>query len=161
MARSVSLAFQQIMTGRTSAELCVLALLVTVLTAPAARAGSSDDLNRLVQTGHCPTCDLSDTNLSGMDLEGADLSGATLVGADLSNANLQHADLSHAILNSATLSGANFSFANLRNASLQGARMPQPANFTGANLTDLVMPNGSTRSAPVEPDPAASDGEEI
>jgi uncharacterized protein YjbI with pentapeptide repeats len=120
-------------------------LMILVPLAPAI-AGDQDDINRLLETGYCPICDLSGADLSGADLEDANLAGSNLIGADLSNANLQYADLSRAILNSADLSNTNFQFANLRDASLYGATMRQPADFSGANLENMVLPNGTVRS---------------
>lgn len=129
----------------TKALLCAAAVLLPL---PAA-AENPNDVARLLETGYCPMCDLSNANLSGADLSGANLSGSMLIDANLSDANLSGADLSHAVLNSANLSGANLQFANLRNASLHGATMQQPADFSGANLEDTIMPNGVPR-VPIE-----------
>lgn len=118
-----------------------------------ARAENPAEVQRLLRTGYCPACDLSGADLSGVNLGRADLSGAILIGANLSNAYLRYANLSNAILNAANLSGADFRFANLRNASLQGARIEEPAVFTGANLDDTVMSDGRICQLSTSPTP--------
>jgi uncharacterized protein YjbI with pentapeptide repeats len=125
-------------------------LLIAIALVPMSERGAIaqtiSDLDRLRETGICPSCELSGADLSGMDLSGANLRGARLNGANLTNTNLQNADLANAILNGALLGGANFRFADLTNASLQGAVISPAANFTGAILEATVMPSGSFRA---------------
>lgn len=110
--------------------------------AEVARAENPEHVEQLLETGYCPYCDLTNADLSGLDLSNSVLRSASLIGANLSNTNLNYADLSNAILNAADLGGASFRFANLRNTSLAGARIQPPADLTGANLEDTMMPNG-------------------
>ena len=91
--------------------------------ASSANAFYPDDLHKLMNTGNCVKCDLTDVDLSYQ---------ANLYGADLSGA-----DLSGAILISANLSGANLGGANLDGANLYGAYM------NGAILCNTTMPDGS------------------
>ena len=74
------------------------------------------NLDTLLSTKKCVSCDLS----------GSDLTNSDLTGADLRKANLIDANLSRADLSGANLTGADLSFATLTNA-----------NLTGANLTDI------------------------
>jgi uncharacterized protein YjbI with pentapeptide repeats len=130
-----------------------IALAVVPMLVNVAIAQNVSDLDRLTQTGICPSCDLSGANLSGMDLSGANLRGARLNGANLTGADLQYADLANAILNGALLGGVNFRFADLTNASLQGAVISPAADFTGATLDATVMPNGGFRNPQPSPTP--------
>ena len=51
-------------------------------------AYDQDDLDRLLNTGSCSACDLSDANLFRADLSGANLFGVNLFATNLSGANL-------------------------------------------------------------------------
>ncbi|WP_228035514.1 pentapeptide repeat-containing protein [Oculatella sp. LEGE 06141] len=117
--------------------------LVVLMGGIPAIAQTPDAVTRLIETGACRVCDLSNANLSGMNLSEVDLTGAILVGADLSNADLRRARLRGAILNAANLSGADFRGANLNDASLYGAVINPPADFSGATLEYTIMPNGT------------------
>ncbi len=134
-----------------------IALSGLVIAPWAAIAQNQDHVDRLLETGACPSCDLSGADLSGRDLSDAYLPGAFLLGTDLSNTNLRRANLRRAILNGAILDGADLSFSNLTNASIEGARMSIPALFTGARMEGLVMPDGRIR----DPDLDSSSGEDV
>lgn len=136
------------MKQKVSAAAIAVAAGLGFLLTPAAIAQSQDDLEQLLDTGYCPSCDLSGFDLSGQDLSNAYLPGAFLLGTDLSNANLRGANLSRALLNGANLSGVDFSQADLTDASLQGARMPVSAIFTGAEMERMILPNGRIYSDP-------------
>ena len=86
------------------------------------------DLQRLLDSGHCPKCNLA----------GADLSGMRLMSTDLSSADLRGANLRKTILFRGNLSGADLRGADLEKASL--GRI----DLSGANLTglDLSTPEG-------------------
>ena len=91
--------------------------------ASSASAFYPDHLHKLMNTGNCVKCDLTDVDLRNQaNLYGADLSGANLSGADLSGANL---------------SGANLAGADLENANLRGA------DLRGAILCNTTMADGS------------------
>ncbi len=75
-----------------------------------------ENIDNLLKTNSCVSC----------DLEGADFTRMELVKANLENANLkkakfQLADLSNCSLKNANLEGANFGGADLSNCDLQGA----------------------------------------
>jgi len=126
------------------------------MSASSASAYDPEDLQKLLTTGDCISCDLSDlyfenfialelinireANLYEANLSGADLADQDLSGIFLQRANLAGADLSSTILTGANLSdteltGANLTGANLRDADLIGAVM------NGAILCNTIMPN--------------------
>jgi uncharacterized protein YjbI with pentapeptide repeats len=83
-----------------------LLLAIGALSAVAVTAHAFDqrDLDKLMKTRQCASC-----NLVGANLVGADLSRANLVGADLRGADLSHAYLMGANLQNSRQDGANFS----------------------------------------------------
>lgn len=108
-----------------------------------ALAENPDHLKQLRETGQCPGCDLSNTNLRGLTLTEANLQGANLIGANLSGANLIRANLSGANLTGANFTNAiltesNLLGANLVNADLTGVTANR-ANFQSANLVDTLL----------------------
>jgi CHAT domain-containing protein/uncharacterized protein YjbI with pentapeptide repeats len=116
-------------------------------------AFNPEHLRRLIQSGECQDCDLSNADLSGQNLEGNDLTGAHLRGANLSGANLRQATLQRADLTGANLTGARLQQAilwrsilrdvDLRNANLQRARLLgndlRGMNLQGINLEDASL----------------------
>jgi uncharacterized protein YjbI with pentapeptide repeats len=85
-----------------------------------------DNVQRLLKTKSCPSCDLAGADLrqaklNDANLEGANLAGALLSYADLSGANLKTADLRGAHLGGADLGYADFEGANLNGTVLEGA----------------------------------------
>jgi uncharacterized protein YjbI with pentapeptide repeats len=85
-----------------------------------------ENIERLLKTGSCPSCDLSGADLrqarlKDAHLEGANLTGALLSYTDLSGANLATADLRGADLSGADLAHANFEGANLKGTVFEGA----------------------------------------
>lgn len=87
------------------------------------RPTMEDNVQRLLKTKSCPSCDLA-----GADLRQAKLNDANLEGANLAGALLSHADLS----------GANLKTADLRGAHLGGADLGY-ADFEGASLNGTVL----------------------
>ena len=116
-------------------------------------AFNPEHLRRLIQSGECQGCDLSNADLSGQNLEGNDLTGANLRGANLSGANLRQATLQRADLTGANLTGARLQQAilwrsilrdvDLRNGYLQRARLIgndlRGMNLQGINLEDASL----------------------
>ena len=123
--------------GRSPVALAGVTLLTLVLAhSPTAQALDEADLQRLIETGDCPGCDLEEADLRRLDLSGANLEGA----------NLQEANFFYAILDGANLSGADLSSANLsyvRALTLtidsNGEILEFPARFVGANLESALM----------------------
>ncbi|HLO47009.1 MAG TPA: pentapeptide repeat-containing protein [Kamptonema sp.] len=108
-----------------------------------AQAANRRDVEKLLDSGRCPRCDLRDAdlrkaNLQGAELQSANLRGANLRGAYLRNANLSNADLRGADLRDADLSRSNLRNANLREANLRNADLER-AEVRGVNFdnTDL------------------------
>ena len=113
---------------------------------PANAQTVQQNINTLLTTNECISCnlvgalltgaDLMLSNISGSDLTGAtltaaDLSGSTMIGVILNNANLIQANLNGtSIIEGATLIGANLTGAAINDATLT------QANFTAAVLTD-------------------------
>lgn len=109
------------------------------------QAANPQDIQRLIQTGECSGCDLSDANLEGVHVLGADLRGANLQGADLTEANFEGADLTGANLKDANLTAAyltnaTLDRADLTNANLSSARLYNAATF-GAILNGINIQN--------------------
>lgn len=73
-----------------------------------ASAENLDNIQRLIKTRSCRSCDLSKADLRNSDLRNVDLTDA-----NLSQANLSQANLTNALLQGANLQGANLSDANL------------------------------------------------
>ena len=81
---------------------------------------AKDNLQKLLKTGSCRECDLSEINFTRMDLSGADLEKADLSLCKFSLANLSRANLRGAKLNGATFGGADLGNADLTGADLRG-----------------------------------------
>jgi uncharacterized protein YjbI with pentapeptide repeats len=109
-------------------------------------AENISQVQQLLSTKKCPSCDLTSAGLVLAKLPGADLTGANLAGANFSQANLAGANLSGANLVGIGLAGANLTGANLRNANLIGADL-RGAYLTGADLTGAQINNTNFRSA--------------
>lgn len=92
-----------------------------------------ENINILLKTDSCVSC----------DLEGADFTRKELVGVNLKNANLKNAkfqlvDLSNCDLKNANLQGANFGGADLSNCDLQGAIFSDKT-LSGAYLAGVIF----------------------
>ena len=122
------------------AGLSLLSLLI-LLIPDQGRAGSDDDLIRLLSQRHCPSCRLQDADLVHADLRDADLRGAQLQRANLSQARLDGARLAGADLSFTSLQGASLQGADLRGARLEGTDLRQ-SDLSGAQLD----PGGLARS---------------
>ncbi len=95
-----------------------MAAVVCLLGIGQAGAWNQADLEKLLKTKECKSCDLSGALLYGADLSEADLRGANLLAAQMQGANLSGANLTGANLHQADLTGANISGAILTNANL-------------------------------------------
>ncbi|MEM9807064.1 MAG: pentapeptide repeat-containing protein [Cyanobacteria bacterium P01_D01_bin.56] len=125
--------------GKVPVALAVVTACLTTLThSPTAQALDEDDLQRLIDTGDCPGCDLEAADLRRLDLTGANLEGA----------NLQAANLFYAVLDGANLSGADLSSSNLAYVSAipiaterdsDGVPIFRPAQFIGTDLAGALM----------------------
>ncbi|MBE7385686.1 MAG: pentapeptide repeat-containing protein [Leptolyngbya sp. SIO1E4] len=128
------------------------------LAATESSAESTEEVQQLLQTRVCETCDLhgadlrqyslSGVNLKNANLERVNLEGVNLAEADLEGANLRGANLENAVLSSANLTTegtrrtslqyANLSNADLSSAELEGANLGR-ANLSGATLVDANL----------------------
>lgn len=130
-----------------SALSCIAVLALSSLPAWGAPKSASltpiqRNVQQLLKTKSCPSCDLAGVDLSQnrlnkADLQGANLSGARLNLADLSGANLRHANLSRANLTGADLSYADLEGANLQGIQLDGARF-QATRIKGRTVNRLI-----------------------
>jgi len=111
-------------------------------------AANPDQVNQLLKTNQCPSCDLSGADLRSANLFGANLINSNLKGANLSGVNLGSANLTDADLSSATLTRAYLYLATLENtnfnqANLSGAYLKDVTlldnNFSGANLQGVNL----------------------
>ena len=98
-----------------------------------ATAGNEQDLIRLLESRHCPTCQLNDVDLTHADLRNANLNSAYLQRANLSQAQLDGADLSGSDLSFTSLKGASLRGTDLRNSRLIGTDLRR-TDLTGAQL---------------------------
>ena len=105
------------------------------LIASGASACDPEDLQKLMDTNECESCDLTNVKLAG----------ANLAGANLEFANLEFANLTLAYLVDANLRGADVN-ADLRGANLAGANLTG-TNLKGAYCWKTTMPNGSVISS--------------
>ena len=108
------------------------------------QAENFNDLNQLLQTRQCESCDLSDAGLVMSNLKGANLRGANLVGADLSRADLTGADLSGANLSNASFFGANLSGVNLSGAIVNNT------DFRDSYVEGIILENVDLSRANVQ-----------
>jgi tetratricopeptide (TPR) repeat protein len=102
------------------------------------RAENPEHLQKLLATGQCVACDLSEAGLTFAKLNRANLSQANLAGANLSRANLQGADLRGANLTGTSLHGANLVGARLDGAQLVYTDL-RGANLSGASLEGVAL----------------------
>ena len=119
------------------------AALLTMSMALPAQADNLEQVQTLLATRQCASCELSNAGLVYADLRGANLQRANLSRANLSRANLQGADLRGANLMGASLAGANLTGANLDEANLTAVDLRYAAatnaTFQGANLDKALL----------------------
>ena len=113
----------------------VLLLPLVLTTAPLAWSADANDLVRVLQSGRCSRCRLSDADLVHADLRDAELQGA----------QLQRANLGQARLDGANLKGADLSFTSLNGTSLRGA------DLRGSNLYGTDLRNSDLSGARLDP----------
>ena len=118
---------------------------LALLPMAAAWAGP-EALVRLLESGRCRSCELSDADLVLANLRDADLRGAQLQRANLSQALLDGANLSKANLQFTSLVGASLRGADLRGALLAGSDLRQ-ADLTGAFLDQNALANAHWQQA--------------
>ena len=92
------------------------------------------DLETLLTTNKCISCDLSNANLAYANLNGSDLSGsrlskATLINSILINSNMSNTDLSDANLYGSDLQGVDFTGSKLHGVNFN------KANLHGSNIS--------------------------
>lgn len=122
------------------------------------QAANPADVARLVTTGVCKACDLTNANLTGEHLIGVDLRDADLTGANLTHTNLEGADLTgatlvdtnftgafltNALLDNTVIQNADFSDATLYYTSLDGAEVG-PVTLVGADVLSTPISVGGS-----------------
>jgi hypothetical protein len=127
--------------------LTTLAATLTLVMVPAwiaqADSAKDKDLQKLLTTKSCESCDLRGVSLIGVDLSSvslinADLSGAQLQGSKLNAANFSGADLSGANLTEVSAVGTSFVGANLQKTMLTKASLVY-TNLAKAQLNDAIL----------------------
>jgi uncharacterized protein YjbI with pentapeptide repeats len=137
------------MSNQIRGQACQLAIVMAISVVATASlalpslAAQPADIQRLMQSGACPGCNLAGADLSHTHLIGADLREANLQGANLSGANLEGADLTGADLRGAQmtktyLTNASLNRSNLAQADLTGA-IAFYADTRGANLSNVTI----------------------
>ena len=109
-------------------------------------AVKQSDLERLINTGECRSCDLRDADLSGENLADVNLARALLSGANFRGSMLQRANLNYTDLKFSDLSDTDLSGATLLAADLFGATLDR-AIIRDANLAFAVMGRIKARNA--------------
>ncbi|NER48655.1 MAG: protein kinase [Symploca sp. SIO1A3] len=112
--------------------------LLTIGLNPINLSNSGDDLQQLLETGQCSSCDLRGVDLRDAKLQGVDLTNADLSDADLRGADLRSADLENVNLTATDLRGADLRGATLRNAILKNADY-RGTNFRSADLRGTML----------------------
>jgi len=108
------------------------------------------NLDKILQTGSCLSCDLTNVNLlnfkfnsvnlTGSNLSGLDLTNRVLTNSNLTQVNLSNTNLSNKNLTSNTsLLGVNLSKSNLENAILSGKTLS--TSTTQGNLSESYLVN--------------------
>ena len=100
--------------------------------------GPEEHLIQLLESRHCPSCQLNDIDLTHADLRNADLKGAQLQRANLSQARLDGADLSGSDLSFTSLHGASLRGSDLRNSRLIGTDLRR-TDLSGALLDPKAL----------------------
>lgn len=95
------------------------------------------NINTLLSTNECISCNLVGALLTGADLMLSDISGSELTGAILTSANLSDS----------TLIGVTMNNANLIQANLNGTTIIEGATFVGANLTGAALNDANLSQA--------------
>ena len=106
------------------------------------QSNSGDDLQKLLETGQCQSCDLRGVDLRNTKLQGVDLRNADLTDADLRGADLRSAYLENVNLTASDLRGADLRGAALRNANLSSADF-RGTNLKSADLRGVILPDRS------------------
>ena len=138
-ARSISLWFLSMTAAVGFSQLSNIQRATAEVVSPrinSAETRLAQQVNQLLETGKCPSCNLAGADLREAHLIGADLRNASLEGADLTGANLEGADLTGATLKNANLTEVMLSNADLRYSDL-----------TNANLERSIAYNADTRGA--------------
>ncbi len=112
---------------------------------------NKQDVQRLIRSGKCQTCDLSGIDLSGKKLNNIDVRKANLTGAifrkcDLNGANLQKANLAHAKFENANLEKASFTETNLAWTRFDFANLKH-SSFLKANMKETTLSGAELRNA--------------
>jgi uncharacterized protein YjbI with pentapeptide repeats len=129
---------------------------------------------KLIDKGE-PVLDLAEANFAKTDLSGRKLSNISLAGAILTKSDLTSTELNEADLRGSRLQGAELELATLRNADLTGATLSteeefypvgssilvygkgyqevEPANLSGADLTDANLEGALLGSVDMGPRP--------
>lgn len=146
--------------GKVAAVSAAMVLGLTGVEGAIAPAHSANpaDVARLLETGACKACDLSNADLTGEHLIGVDLRDADLTGAVLEQANLEGADLTgatlvgtdftgafltNALLDETTIRNANFSESTLYYTSMEGANVG-PVTLIGADVLNTPISVGGS-----------------
>ena len=118
-----------------------------------AGAANPADIAKLVETGACKACDLTDANLVGEHLIGVDLRDADLSGAMLNHANLEGADLTGATLVDTDFTGAFLTNALLDDALIRNVDFSQSTLYytsvDGADVDSVTLVGADVLNTPI------------
>lgn len=118
-----------------------------------AGAANPADIVKLIETGACKACDLTDANLTGEHLIGADLRDADLTGAVLAEANLEGADLTGANLVNTDLTGAFLTNASLDDTIISNVDFSESTlyytSMDGAQVGSVTLVGADVLNTPI------------
>lgn len=121
------------------------------------------NVQRLVLTNGCMSCDLTGADLTETHLIGADLRNANLQWANLTGANLEGADLKGANLTGANLTGAYLTDAYLANTQMIGVNFTNAhlynVDLTGATMADINLAGADVLNTPISVGGESPEGE--
>lgn len=122
----------------------ILFLYSSVIFAGEVSVEVQENIDILIKTNKCVSCNLAGADLNRLNLSEADLRQADLTGATFFLADLSDADLSGAVLRGTKFGGADLANADLRGADLRGASISGAytvgskidGNFVSMNISD-------------------------
>lgn len=136
-----------------ASAIALLSMIGIEATRSPAYSANPADVIRLIETGACKACDLTDADLTGEHLIGVDLRDADLTGATLEQANLEGADLTGAMLVNTDFTGAFLTNALLDNAVISNADFSESTLFytsmDGAEVDSVTLVGADILSTPI------------
>ena len=137
----------------TAAALAALGSVAIGAVRSPAQAANPADIAKLIETGACKACDLTNADLTGEHLIGVDLRDADLTGAILEQANLEGADLTGATLINTDFTGAFLTNALLDETVIENTDFSESTlyytSMDGAEVGSVTLVGADVLSTPI------------